>query len=65
MDFAVPTNHSAKIKESEKLNDGLFESVILGIDFWTRAENKKKMWHVRMMVIRITVDEHETVTKRL
>ena len=54
MDFAVPTEHRVKLKESEK-GDGFLEL----------ARELKKRWNMKMSVILTVTDALGTVSKGL
>ena len=55
MDFAVPADHRAKLKESEKRDKYL--------DF--AKELKQKLWNIKVTMIPIVIGALGTVTKRL
>ena len=54
MDFAVPTDHTVKLKENEKRDKYL-----------DLARELKKLWNMKMTVIPIVIDALGTVTKGL
>ena len=53
MDFAVPADHSIKLKEREKIST------------WTLLGNWKKLWNMKVTIIPIVIDAFGTVTKWL
>ena len=54
MDFAVPADHRAKLKESEKRGEYL-----------DLAKRLKKLWNMKLTVIRTVIDALGTATKGL
>ena len=54
MDFAVPANHRVKLKESEKKDE-----------YKDLARESKKLWNMKVTIIRIVISVLGTVTKGL
>ena len=54
MDFTIPTDGKVKVKESEKTEQYLNLSIVM-----------KKLWNMKVTVVRIIVGALETVFKNL